>query len=423
MRFPGFLLATFAIGACAGSGSEGAAASATRRDSAGVQIVENSGPLWTDAKAWTVTDSPLVDIGGVAGDPAYDFDQVNGVIRLSSGRLAVAITGTSQVRFYDAEGTHLATSGTRGSGPGEYQMIAGFYPAADDSVIVADLVSRRLTVLSDSGKVGRTFSLGTESGFAMPGAGGRMTLGMPAGVFDDGAVLAVGMSFQLNADRAGVYRDSVVHVVYAPDGTVRDSIGRFPGIEMEQIPITFGPQSFKAPSPVPLGRNTMVAIQDDRVILGTNDSWELQVRGQDGTLRRLIRVAQEPRPISPEQVTTHRQESRKLIENQPMMRNVPEQVRKQFYDRIEQAKYPETFPFIEGILAANDGTLWVHEQGDPGDERRVLAVFDSTGQLLGRVRLPDRFRPTHVTGDVIAGVWQDADDVEHVRVYQVRKPE
>ncbi|HET9514187.1 MAG TPA: hypothetical protein VFO95_09665, partial [Gemmatimonadales bacterium] len=253
--------------------------------------------------------------------------------------------------------------------------------------------------------------------------GGRMTLGMPAGVFDDGAVLAVGMSFQLNADRAGVYRDSVVHVVYAPDGTVRDSIGRFPGIEMEQIPITFGPQSFKAPSPVPLGRNTMVAIQDDRVILGTNDSWELQVRGQDGTLRRLIRVAQEPRPISPEQVTTHRQESRKLIENQPMMRNVPEQVRKQFYDRIEQAKYPETFPFIEGILAANDGTLWVHEQGDPGDERRVLAVFDSTGQLLGRVRLPDRFRPTHVTGDVIAGVWQDADDVEHVRVYQVRKPE
>jgi hypothetical protein len=370
-----------------------------------------------------VADSPLVDIGGVAGDPAYDFDQVNGVIRLRDGRLAVALTGSSQVRFYDAEGTHLVTSGTRGSGPGEYQMIAGFYPAPDDSVIVADLVSRRLTVLSDSGKVGRTFSLGNESGFAMPGAGGRMTLGMPAGVFDDGTVLAIGMSFQLNADRAGVYRDSVVHVVYQPDGSVRDSIGRFPGVEMEQIPLTFGPQSFKAPSPVPLGRNTMVAVQRDQVILGTNDSWELQVRGQDGSLRRLIRVAQAPRPISPEQVAAHRVEARKLMESQPMMRNVPEQFRKQFYDRIEQAKYPEAFPFIEAILPAGDGSLWVNEVGNPGDEQRVMAVFDSTGQLLGRVRLPDRFRPTHLTGDVIAGVWQDADDVEHVRVYQVRKPE
>jgi hypothetical protein len=419
-RFLAF--AALATGACAGAES-GAAAAATRRDSAGIQIVENSGPLWTDETAWTVADSPLVDIGGVAGDPAYDFDQVNGVLLLRGGRLAVALTGSSQVRFYDAEGTHLVTSGTRGSGPGEYQMIAGFYQAPDDSVIVADLVSRRLTVLSDSGMVGRTFSLGNESGFAMPGAGGRMTLGMPAGVFDDGTVLAIGMSFQLNADRAGVYRDSVVHVVYQPDGAVRDSIGRFPGVEMEQIPITFGPQSFKAPSPVPLGRNTMVAVQDDRMILGTNDSWELQVRGQDGTLRRLIRVAQAPRPISPEQVAAHRVEARKLMESQPMMRNVPEQFRKQFYDRIEQAKYPETFPFIEAILPAGDGSLWVNEVGNPGDEQRVMAVFDSMGQLLGRVRLPDRFRPTDVTGDVIAGVWQDADDVEHVRVYQVRKPE
>jgi hypothetical protein len=423
MRFPGFFLAAFAAGACAGSGSEGAAASATRRDSAGIQIVENSGPLWTDAKAWTVADSPLVDIGGVAGDPAYDFDQVNGVIRLSSGRLAVAITGTSQVRIYDAEGTHLATSGARGSGPGEYQAIAGFYPLAGDSVMVLDIMTRRLTVLDDSGKVGRTYSLGGETGFSMPGEGGRVQFAIPAGAFTDGAVLGVVQSFQINADRTGPYRDSTMYVVYGPDGVVRDSIGRFPGVEMEQIPLTFGPQSFKAPSPVPLGRNTMVAVERDQVILGTNDSWELQVRATDGTLRRLIRVAQAPRPVSPEQVAAHRVETRKLMENQPMMRTVPEQFRKQFYDRIEQAKYPETFPFIEGILAANDGTLWVHEQGNPGNERRVLAVFDSTGQLLGRVRLPDRFRPTHVTGDVIAGVWQDADDVEYVRVYQVRKPE
>ena len=407
--------------ACGGGAAAGSGSQASVRDSAGIQIVENSGPLWPSGSGWTVVDSPIVDIGGVAGDPAYDLTQINSVVRLSDGRIAVAVAGAFQIRFYDAEGTHLRTTGTRGSGPGEFQGIMGFYPVPGDSVMVMDLMVRRLTVLDDSGNVGRTFSLGGETGAPTPGEGGRMSMSIPAGVFSDGTILGVLMPFRMNDERKGAYRDSMTYIRYGPDGGARDTLGRQPGLEMEQVTMTFGQQRFSAPTPVPLGKNTIAAVEAAQVLVAMNDRWEVQVYDQAGALKRLIRVAQAPRPITPEQVAAHRAWTKEQMENQPMVRGLPDQFRKQMTDRIDQASYPSQFPFIEAILPGGDGTIWVQEQGDPGDERRRFAVLDQSGQLLGTVQMPDRFRPTHVRDDLLAGIWQDQDDVEHVRVYRVKK--
>jgi hypothetical protein len=421
MRFS--LLCLVAVSACgtAGSGSTTAGSGPVVRDSAGIRIVENSGPAWTGPAGWSVVDSPLVDIGGVAGDPAYDLSQVNTVVRLSDGRLAAAVGGAFQVRFFDPAGTHLTSSGAKGSGPGEYQGIGGMWLLPGDSVMVLDLFARRLTVLDDSGKVRRTFSLGGAGGFPTPGEGGRMSFAVPLGIFGDGSVLGMLQSFSLSDKRQGAYRDSVTYIVYGPDGLARDTVGHIPGMEMEQVAMTFGPRSFSAPSPVPLGRNTITAVTGERVFLGLNNAWEIEERDAGGAVRRIIRIHQEPRRITPEQVAAHRAQTRKEMEEQPMLRNVPEQMRKQIFDRVDHATYPATFPFIVAILTSADGMLWVHEQGSPGDDRRTLALIDSTGRFLGRLQLPDRFRPTFVGGDLLAGVWRDPDDVEHVRVYRVRK--
>ena len=416
-----YLILLLAV-ACGGGGSSASSGSqATTRDSAGIQIVENAGPMWSAGTGWTVVDSPVVDIGGVAGDPAYDLTQILGVVRLSDGRIAAAVAGAFQIRFYDAEGDHLRTTGTRGSGPGEFQGIMGFYPVPGDSVMVMDVMVRRLTVLDDSGKLGRTFSLGGETGAPMPGAGGRMSMSIPAGVFNDGSILGVLMPFRVNDERKGAYRDSMTYIRYGPDGTAKDTLGKQPGLEMEQVAMKFGQQSFSAPTPVPLGKNTIAAVDSGQVLVAMNDRWEIQVYDQNGTLKRLIRVDRPPRPITPENVQAHRAWTKEQLDNQPMMRGMPEQFRKQMADRIDQASYPSQFPFIEAILPAGGGIIWVQEQGNPGDERRRFAVLDASGQLLGTVQMPDRFRPTHVQGDLLAGVWQDQDDVEHVRVYRVQK--
>jgi hypothetical protein len=406
--------------ACGGADSAGSGSKATVRDSAGIEIVENAGPAWAQGAGWTVVDSPVVDIGGVAGDAAYDLTQITGVIRLSDGRLAVAVAGSYQVRFYDAEGTHLRSAGTQGSGPGEFQGIAGFYPSPGDSVLVMDMMVRRLTVLDGSGNVGRTFSLGGETGFAMPGEGGRMSMSIPAGVFTDGSILGVLMPFRVNDERKGTYRDSMTYIRYGADGAARDTLGKQPGIEMEQVAMSFGQQRFSAPSPVPLGRNTVAAVDSGRILVAQNDRWQVEIYDQAGTLTRIVRVNQAPRPITPEEVAAHRAWLIEQMQNQPMIRGMPEQIKKQFTDRIEQASYPAQFPFIEAILPGGDGSIWVQEQTDPEKPRR-FAVLDGTGQLLGTVQMPERFRPTHIRGDLLAGVWQDQDDVEHARVYRLRK--
>lgn len=417
-RSTGLLLAVVFLTACGGTGEGGSAA--VTRDSAGVQIVENAGTGWAEGAGWVVADSPSVSIGGQAGDPAYDLNQVAGVALLGNGRIAVAVGGAFQLRIYDPAGAHLASSGGQGSGPGEYQGMAGLWRMPGDSLLVSDLLVRRLTVVDDSGRVGRTFSLGGETGFAMP-TNGRMSLAIPVGTFGDGSVLGAIQGFSLSEQREGVFRDTVAYVRYGPDGALADTVTRLPGIEMESVTMTIGPQSFSAPSPVPLGRATMITPAGDRVLLTTNDSWEIRVLRPDGATERLIRLRFAPRTLTPEQVAAHRQETRDQIENMPMLRGVPEPIRKQMTDRVDQAKYPETMPYITAIFPAPDGSIWVHEQGTPGDERQTMAVLDSTGAFLGRLRLPDRFRLMSVGTDRIAGVWRDADDVEYAWVLPLRR--
>src|SRR5688572_2835117 len=75
----------------------------SRRDSAGVEIVENRGaPAWTSATAWTVADTPSVSIGGNESDSTALFSRVQNAVRLGDGRIVVANGGTRELRFYDA---------------------------------------------------------------------------------------------------------------------------------------------------------------------------------------------------------------------------------------------------------------------------------------------------------------------------------
>ena len=68
------------------------------------------------------------------------------------------------------------------------------------------------------------------------------------------------------------------------------------------------------------------------------------------------------------------------------------------------------------------GNLWVQEYRVPGDD--VLpswSVFDPEGVLLGQVALPSGFAPLDIGPDYLLGLWRDADDVEHVRMYDLVK--
>ena len=83
---------------------------------------------------------------------------------------------------------------------------------------------------------------------------------------------------------------------------------------------------------------------------------------------------------------------------------------------------PETYPAYTGIALSAEGYLWVREYDLPGNEANNWSVFDAEGTLRGTLGLPPRFRPLDIGDDYIIGVWRDADDVEHVRMYELIKP-
>lgn len=393
---------------CAGGGG----GKASTRDSAGISIVENTGPLWPSNGGWRVVDSPLVDIGEV--------DHVLGPVRLGDGRLAIANAGTSEVRIYAATGAKLKSSGRAGSGPGEYQNLAGIWAGPADSLMVSDILVRRLSVLDQDATFARSLSLGGAAG-SFVSISGSVDFAVPLGWLADGSIIGTSQTFTINAARAGVFRDTVTVIRYGPDGGTRDTVGRFPGSEMEQMTMTFGTRSMSAPSPVPLGRQLVATAHGDRFYVGTNNAWEIEVRGLDGSLKRLIRAAERAASITAKDIAANREELRAQMEGQPMMRNVPEPIKKQLTARIDQAKYPATFAYFAGLLADEEGNLWAQQPGSGADRIQRFAVIDSSGRFLGRVSLPANFRASAIASDAIYGVWKDADDVEHVRAYPLRK--
>jgi hypothetical protein len=100
---------------------------------------------------------------------------------------------------------------------------------------------------------------------------------------------------------------------------------------------------------------------------------------------------------------------------------VPAPVKSQIKTRIEQAKYPPTFAFVSALLIDGDGNIWVQEVASPRVKATVFAVVDSSGRLLGRVTMPVNFRPTTIGTASVYGVWKDADDVQHLRAYPLRR--
>ena len=73
-------------------------------------------------------------------------------------------------------------------------------------------------------------------------------------------------------------------------------------------------------------------------------------------------------------------------------------------------------------FADPEGNLWVERfrivPSDPG----TADVFDPSARLLGSVAIPPGLQVTRIGRDYVLGVWRDATDLEHVRMYRLVKP-
>lgn len=75
-------------------------------------------------------------------------------------------------------------------------------------------------------------------------------------------------------------------------------------------------------------------------------------------------------------------------------------------------------PQLAGIVVLANGEVWVANYEYLLELPTIWKVFRSAAHI-GDVATPERFRVHSVRGSMVAGVWLDELDVEHVQVHRM----
>lgn len=385
--------------ACGGGDAGGD--TATVRDSAGIQIVENRGGSWKNDGGWRLSDEPTLQIGVAEGDPLYQMDRVRTALRMGDGRIVVANAGSQQIRWYDANGRHVASAGREGGGPGEFKGLSALRRLPGDSVLAYDMGAFRLSWFDPGGRFVRSAPL-QPVGPVPPRFVDR---------FADGSLLLSSSVRTLgNSTESGTRRDTLLFLRADAAGTPVDSLPMTPASEAAFQFFTEGGQIRGMNIlTLPFMRNVHTAAAGTRYWQGTNDAYEIVLRRADGTPERIVRRAVEPVPVNGAymdslrrvQAAEHGAEAAKSL---------------------DQVQVPERLPAFDRLLVDDDAAnLWVQRAAWPGPVPSEWDVFDAEGQMLGTMEMPAGFRATQIGADFVLGVWSDEDGVEYVRMYRLTK--
>jgi hypothetical protein len=397
---PGVFLLLAALCAC--SEERGSGSSFAARDSAGIHIAENGAAA---GAAWKVSESPTVEIGTFEGEPAYQLFQATSVARLGDGRIVVANGGTKEVRYYGPDGRHLKSVGGDGDGPGEFRSIHWVGALPGDSVAAWDPIQKRITILDPRGGVAR---MATTTG--IPGMVPQVR-----GVLSDGSlVLTSGFNTASMMGASGVRRDTATYLRVGRDGSVRDTLGRFPGMENYVGMSKQGANTTFTMQQVPFGRQAVAAGSGERLYVGTGESgYEVRVYRADGALERIVRRAHEPLPVTPEDIAEYK---RTLVTY-----GLDANARRERDRALDEVPYPATMPPYVDMLVDAGGSLWVEDARRPADRQPRWTVFDADGKVVATVRLPERLSLQAAGPDWVLGTFRDDDEIEHVRVYGLQR--
>ncbi len=382
------------------------------RDSAGIQIVENPDVGWEPAAAWVVSDTPSLDLGSVDAPPEHQFLQVMGVASLSDGRIVVANAGTQELRWFDADGTLVVSAGGEGQGPGEFTGLTSVGVLPGDSVIAYDGRQRRFSIFDESGVFVRSAPLEDDD---RPG----MRFPVFMGMLEGGSFVMVGRDLQTEGMTEGPVLAAMPVYVYGSDGTIRDSVGTFHGWEAlvtirrseQVVGMSIGDR--------PYGRTTTVASIGDGIVVGTPDAYEFEIYDPDGALRSIVRLARSNAPLTGADIDA-------FVASQ-VEDEAEGNLQREYRRLATEIDFPDTKPaYASAMRGDKQGNVWVPgfmvDDGERSHPPR-WAVFDRGGRYLGELEMPRRLRVLEIGVDNVLGIWRDEFDVEHLRRYEITKPD
>jgi hypothetical protein len=367
----------------------------TVKDSSGIRVIESSRPAWEEGDSWQVSPDPILSLGGPDGDPTVSFHRLAGVYIVGSNRLAVLDGGANEIRLFNLNGGHLFSFGGSGHGPGEFRDVT-YLGFLSDSLWVFDRRQLRVTVLDTNTSGYRVIRL--DSG--IPALGPVATLRDGSTLFT--AELPVSPASADEMPR-GLQRLDAAYVRFDRVGKFIDTVMVAPG--SERI-LRYGPQTVEFLRPL-LAKSVSHAVRGGEILQGTQETYEIEVHAEDGTLRSVIRR-------SGFDVGVDEASYDALVEQRIL--SAPEPARRGLRTLYQELPKPETRPAYSRFLVDVDGLLWIQDFAYSGDARS-WSVFDPEGVWLGVVEFPDGFRPTQILRDRVVGVGRDELDVQYAQVY------
>lgn len=398
------ILALLVPAACAAP-DDGAWAGAVT-DSAGVPVVVNPEQgLWRTGDAWTLEEE--IAIGALDADPAYQFGQITGVDTDADGNLYVLDQQAREVRVFAPDGTWLRSMGSSGSGPGELGLaLAGVFVIGGE-VRVPDLQNQRVTRYTLQGDPAGEFRIPLEKGIPVRWDG----------PLSDGIVAQI-RRIDPSDTAAAPAGDPVV--VYAPDGTITDTLTVLP--PGESLRFEGGAPRFRFFDPEPvwdLGA-------DGTLVSGRNHEFRLVVRDGTGAVERVITLPRERTPVTERDRTVFLDGLRAAMAEQGTPPQAVEMV-------LGNASFADSYPMFASILSGPEGTVWVQRVRSgaelAGDDESTFDVqdlgsprwdvFDAEGRYLGVLDFPARVQPIRAVEGRIYAITRDELDVQGLAVYRV----
>ena len=355
-------------------------------------VIENQRPPPDSRLPWRIGTEPSLSIGSVASGGANQLFRVTDATRLPDGRIVIANAGSSELRVFNPDGSHSATWGRRGEGPGEFTTgspaIVALWPG--DSIAAPNVWGGRLSIFDKDGNHGRDVHL--EAGLA------NVVDLLPDGGIVTGGI--AGMHGGMTGS-TGLVRPDVEWKILGADGKLDASFGKYPGTEWWAV-FSRGGQ-IESSRVHPFGRNTVGAVWGDLVAIGDQATYEIRAFAADGTLVRIIR-----RDGDLESPTRADQDS--YWERQ--YANRPPDSRAESLKAVKDMPLVDSYPAFSGILSDRVGYLWVRERWSS-----IWTVFDPEGRVQGLVEIPSGLRVFEIGEDYILGRKYDELGVEYVQLW------
>ncbi|MEO5799406.1 MAG: hypothetical protein ABIZ70_02850 [Gemmatimonadales bacterium] len=367
-----------------------AAAAQATRDSAGIHITDNAGPLLRGARALRISALPILELDADKGFN-YDFGGVAGAVRLSNGFVLVAARSGAQFRLFDRSGRLLQTLNEHGA---PHRVVAYDHTLA---ILTGD------TVVAAHQRLVTMFALVGDS-LTQVDAGSSAPSGAPRGIrvstFSNGSGAFFGFPAPSEHAIGAQWVDSTGVMVQARDASLIRDLGRMPYVTFEMTktgPSTVWLSAIGAPCAGPGG-----------FYYGFGSEFAIHAYSEQGVPKAIIRRAWKPKPVTDNDWEHWVVEWSRIWVTERGADSLPA------VQRVREEPWAEQLPAFAACLVARDGKLWVREAhlddaisaGSFTDDPivpSIWSVFDTSGRWLNDVTMPARFRPTDIGGDYVMG--------------------